>query len=115
MPESIVLGLKLAGIGMGIVFVVLAVISFIIGLIRRIDDHWQKREVMESEAALTKTPNIDDITLILISAAVATILQGRHRIHRIRRVEPGDSTRSPWSIQGRTILLGSHVFQKKKD
>ena len=115
MSESIVLGLKLTFIGMGIVYMVLALIALIVYFVRKIDDRaagWEKREEIQAEQALQQEPTIDNLTLVLISAAVATTISGRHRIHSIHRVNPGGSSNSVWSMQGRSTLLGSHSVQK---
>jgi hypothetical protein len=64
------------------------------------------REQQRPKAAVI--PEIDDVTLLCIAAAVATVLAGRGRVTHIRRLLPSDSPRSAWSLQGRMILLGSH-------
>lgn len=114
MSEMIVFSLRFAAIALLIVFSALAFISFIISLIKRADDHWQKGEQAQAEAALEKEPSIDSLTLILITAAAATILQGRFHIKRVRRLLPAASAKGPWSMQGRAVLLGSHIVGKKR-
>jgi Na+-transporting methylmalonyl-CoA/oxaloacetate decarboxylase gamma subunit len=101
-------------IGLVIVFGVLTIISFAIFMVRKIDDKWQAHEEKNRHLALGKTQNIDDTTLILISAAVATYVGGRFIIHKVR-VLPRNVRRTPWSSQGRAVLLGSHTVIRKQD
>jgi len=114
MPEWLSFGLKFAVIGITIVFGVLAIISIAISLIRRGNDAWQKHEDIQKETATEKEQNIDTTTLVLISAAVATMLQGRFHIKSVRRILPANAQRGPWSVQGRAVLLGSHEVPKKR-
>nr|MBN2276615.1 OadG family protein [candidate division Zixibacteria bacterium] len=106
--------LKFAVIGITIVFVSLALIAVAISLIRRLDDRWQKGEEKSKRDAVSKPQNIDTITLVLISAAVGTMFQGRYHIRSVRRLMPYGGAKSPWSVQGRAILHGSHVVPKKR-
>jgi sodium pump decarboxylase gamma subunit len=117
MSENLLFGIKFSIIGMGIVFVVLITVALIVAAIRRLDRGWKTREQKHEETALAVAPSIDDTTLVLISAAVATLLTGRHRIRSVRRVQPGAHGSSPWSVQGRIFLHGSHSISKqgKKD
>jgi ABC-type antimicrobial peptide transport system permease subunit len=114
MSETLSFSIRFAIIGILIVFGCLALIVGCISLIRRLDRRWQARESAETESALNKSPSIDTTTLILISAAVATMLQGRFYIRKVRRLLPRDAMRGPWSMQGRAILHGSHVVSKKR-
>jgi Na+-transporting methylmalonyl-CoA/oxaloacetate decarboxylase gamma subunit len=117
MTEIVRYGLRLTVAGMGIVFLVLAFIATVVTVIRVLDRIRIKKQSrsLSQESSLTKTQTIDDTTLVLISAAVATILKGRHRIRRIRKVVPVSSSGSPWSMQGRATLLGSHVLPKQSE
>ena len=114
MPEWLSFGLQFAVIWIAIVFGALATISIAVSLIRRGNDVWQKREAVQKETATEKEQNIDTTTVVLISAAVATMLQGRFHIKSIRRILPANAQRGPWSVQGRAVLLGSHVVPKKR-
>jgi Na+-transporting methylmalonyl-CoA/oxaloacetate decarboxylase gamma subunit len=105
-------GLGLALIGIVIVFIVLAFLSTIIALVSRVDERWQRKEKAAAEAALTKSPTIDNVTMVLIAAAVATYLTGRAHIRRVRRLLPRDAPSSPWSHQGRLVLMGSHAIRR---
>ena len=109
MPDYLVL----ACVGIGIVFAVQLSITLVVALIRRVDQKWQEKEKETAQSALHKEPTLDDTTIVLISAAVATLVGGRHRIHSIRRLLPPRSTSSPWSSQGRSVLQGSHVVVRK--
>jgi hypothetical protein len=105
--------LALALAGLVIVFGVLLLISLLLTLFRRLDDRWQLREKEEEEAARTREPTIDDTTLVLISAAVSAVVVGRFRVKRIRRLLSPGQKRTPWSVQGRLILLGSHAVRRR--
>ena len=112
MNPSISLGINLTIAGTLIVFIILTFIAVVIKVISYFDRDWQNREQNQLVEAMTRPSSIDDISLVLITAAIATVLQGRHRIRRITRLEPSSQT-SVWSIQGRSVLLGSHIITKK--
>lgn len=101
-------------VGVLIVFTALAIISAAIAVIRRLDAGWQTKEKEADEAAFGKDQTIDNTTLVLIIAAVSTMIQGRFHIQRVRRLMPSDSPGGGWSAHGRAILHGSHVVQKKR-
>ena len=115
MSESLRFSLEFSVIGLAIVFASLTIISFAISLIRRADGGWKKQEKAASDAAVSKQQNIDTTTLILISAAAATMVTGRFHIRKVRRLMRDDSHRSPWSLQGRAVLHGSHVLPKGRN
>lgn len=104
--------LEISLVGIAIVFVVLAMTAGVVALMGRLDRRWQQREAEEAEAALVSEPTIDATTLVLISAAVATYLQGRYRIRSVRRVAVPQRSHG-WSAQGRAVLMGSHVVPRK--
>ena len=114
MPEWLSFGLSFAVIGIAIVFVALAIIAIAVALIKRIDDSWQVREKRQRDEALDKEQSIDTTTLVLITAAVATMIQGRFHIKKVRRLLPISAQKSPWSVEGRAILHGSHVVPRKR-
>ncbi len=99
-------------VGLGVVFVALWVIVGVVSIMRRLDVKWQAREEAAEEAAFGKSPTIDYTTLVLISAAVATVFLGRARIRRVRRILGADFVSSPWSVTGRAVLQGSHIITK---
>ncbi|MBU1430621.1 OadG family protein [Myxococcota bacterium] len=106
--------LLLSAVGLSVVFFVLAVIALVIAFIGRLDARWGEAEIAHKAAAVDKTPTLDHTTVVLISAAVATLLQGRGRIRRIRPLKPQDGA-SPWSQQARAHLQGSHIIRPKRD
>ena len=111
MENQLAFGINLSLVGITVVFLILTVIAGMVSLIRLLDGDWKSREKKQKQEALDKPQSIDDLTLVLISAAVATMIQGRHRIRSVTRVTPSGGS-SPWSMQGRSSLLGSHVIQK---
>ncbi|MDX2473786.1 MAG: OadG family transporter subunit [Candidatus Krumholzibacteria bacterium] len=105
---------SLAIAGVLIVFGVLALISLVVALLKKLDGRWQDHERRVDEAAVTREPTIDNTTLVLISAAAATVVQGRFRVRRIHRLLSPKRKRTPWSAQGRLILQGSHTVRRKR-
>ncbi len=114
MSETMNFSLSFAAIGISIVFAALAIISAVVALMRRADDRWQAHEQAQKAAAVEREPTIDNTTIVLIAAAVATFVQGRHHIRRVRRLLPSDAKRGPWSTQGRAVLHGSHIMHKNR-
>ncbi|MBD3257261.1 hypothetical protein GF377_02420 [candidate division GN15 bacterium] len=113
MPEWFDFTLNFAIVGLLIVFGVLTLISIAVALIRRADDRWQAHEQAQEEAALEKEPTVDNLTIVLISAAAATMVSGRFHIRRVRRLMPASAAKGSWSAHGRAILHGSHVLPKR--
>ena len=102
----------LAVSGLVIVFCVLALSAGVVAVFKRLDDHWQEQERLNEAKAVDKAPTIDDTTLLLITAACATVVAGRFKVRRIRRLLSPQTKRTPWSAQGRLILQGSHTVQR---
>lgn len=102
----------LAFAGIVIVFSVLSLIALVVAIFKRLDDHWQKQEEVAAVKALDKAPSIDETTLLLITAAAATVVAGRFRVRRIRRLLSPKTKRTPWSAQGRLTLQGSHTVNR---
>jgi Na+-transporting methylmalonyl-CoA/oxaloacetate decarboxylase gamma subunit len=102
----------LAVAGLVIVFSVLALIALMVAVFKRLDNHWQGQEKAALARALEKKPTIDDTTLVLITAAAATVVAGRFRVRRIRRLLSPQARRTAWSAQGRMTLQGSHMVQR---
>ena len=101
-------GLALALTGILVVFVVLSLIAVLVASFGYLDRRFTAQDSSQEKAE--QAAEIDNITLLLISAAVATVMRGRHRIHRIRRLEKiGNS----WQQSGRATLHASHVIPKK--
>jgi len=105
--------LALSVVGILVVFGVLAMIALVVGAIRKMDDGWKEQEQVKEAEALEKQPTIDDTTAVLIAAACATVITGRFRVRRIRRLLSPRTRRTPWSAQGRLILQGSHSVTRK--
>ena len=98
---------QLAISGFLIVFMVLLLITLLVSLLQRLD----KMQPAASKAAKEQT--IDNLTLVLISAAVTAMLQQqKHRIRRIHRIPAASQAGASWSSTGRVILHGSHVITK---
>jgi len=105
-------GIEITLVGITVVFLALLLIAGAVSLMRRLDERWQRSETAAEEAAFGKSPTIDYTTLVLVSAAVATIFLGRARVRSVRRLLPTDFVASPWSVTGRSVLQGSHVISK---
>ena len=114
MSAELLEGLTIAAVGLVSVFVVLTAITLIVGRMRWLDGVLEARAAQRALVSSPEPPkqNIDDITLVLISAAVATVLQGRYHIRAIRRL-PRQPGKGSWSQQGRAELQGSHVIARK--
>ena len=101
-------------VGVAIVFSVLTIIALVVAFFKRLDDHWQKQEELVDAKALEKEQTIDMTTLMLISAAVATVVGGRFRVRKIHRLLSPKTKRTPWSSRGRLTLQGSHTIRRGK-
>lgn len=116
MSQDLIFSFRFAGIAIILVFSALAIISTAIYYASKLDKYFSGRkktsEQDEGQAA-GQTSNIDNLTLVLISAAAATMIQGRFHIKKVRRLMPGDHVNSPWATRGLAILHGSHVIEKK--
>jgi len=112
--ESMEFILRFSLVGILIVFAALTIIAIAITWIRKADDGWQAKETKLAEEALDKEPTVDTTTLLLISAACATIVGGKFFIRSVRRLRPMDTGIGPWAHQGRSVLLGSHIVGKKR-
>jgi len=101
-------------VGVAIVFSVLTIIALVVAFFKRLDDHWQKQEELVDAKALEKEQTIDMTTLMLISAAVATVVGGRFRVRKIHRLLSPKTKRTPCSSRGRLTLQGSHTIRRGK-
>lgn len=99
-------------IGFLIVFITLFALVLMVSFIKWIDKRWEERETMQKEAALNKPQNIDNTTLILISAAIGAYFQGRARIRRVRVLPHMAKQGGSWAFQARANLQGSHFLKK---
>ncbi len=108
--DTLMQNMPLALVGLLIVFAVQLIIAMAIYFVRQFDEKWRHQEKRRNAEVLDREPTIDATTVVLIAAAAATVLRGRHRIRSIRRLMPADHRRSPWSAQGRAVLQGSHAI-----
>ncbi|MFO7769151.1 MAG: OadG family protein [bacterium] len=107
-------GLVLSAAGIVMVFGVLALISLAVKTMSRLDERRLAKASEKEAGPAESSPTIDNTTLVLITAAVATMIEGRFRIRSVRRLLPAENPHSPWATQGRSVLLGSHIMPKKK-
>ncbi len=107
------LGLEISLIGMGVVYLGLLLVTGAITLMRRLDERWRAAEKQGEVEALLAAPTIDSTTLVLLAAAAATLVDGRHRIRGVRRMLPGEGAASAWAVTGRAVLQGSHVMSSR--
>lgn len=111
--ENLRFGFEISLIGMGVVFIGLLMVTGAITAMRRLDERWRETERRGEADALEAPPTIDSTTLVLIAAAAATMIEGRHRIRGVRRMLPGESAASAWAITGRAVLQGSHTIANR--
>ena len=111
--DTLSFGLEISLIGMGVVYLGVLLVTGAITLMRRLDERWQTAERQSEADALMAAPTIDSTTLVLLAAAVATMVAGRHRIRGVRRMLPGESAASAWSVTGRAVIQGSHVMSQR--
>lgn len=99
-------------VGIFITFTALFILVIIVNFLKWLDHKWEEREHHEEKEAYSKHQNVDDTTLVLISAAIATYFKGRAVIKRVR-VLPNSARRGgTWATQARTVLQSSHVTKK---
>ncbi|MGD9807690.1 MAG: OadG family protein [Deferribacterales bacterium] len=108
--------LKLSLAGMLIVFASLILIAFAISLMRTIDEKMTERKEARNAPEPEPEQTIDNLTLVLISAAASAALQQRSfRIRSVRRVVSRDAKIAGWTMEGRSVLHGSHVLNVKTE
>jgi len=116
MQPEMYYALKLSAAGMLIVFTSLVLIAFAISLMRNIDEKLIKAKEAKNAPEEEQEQNIDNLTLVLISAAAAaTIQQKNYRIRSVRRVISRDARIAGWTMEGRSVLHGSHVLNVKTE
>lgn len=89
---------------LGTLFVLVSIVTFM----KWLDGQWEHREASHKEKALQMPQNIDNTTLVLISAAIGAYFQGRARIRRVRVLPKTAKQGGSWAFQARTSLQGSH-------
>lgn len=114
MSNDFIFGLKFSLVGMVIVFISLIIISFSIRLMRMLDERASKLGKPKDEISKPEEQNVDNLTLVLISAAAAATVNKKFKIKSVRRMVSRDSAGS-WTVQGRSVLHGSHVLNLKSD
>lgn len=113
--DPIVFALQLTFTGMGVVFLALLLLSFLIGLSQRFLAPPAEPEVEISVIESTPTPStialpsgdgLTPETMAAITAAITVAIGSRYRIKRIRYLE--DHAPDAWSRQGRVTIMTSH-------
>lgn len=112
MSESLLSSLGMSFVGVFIVFSTLFILVLLVSFIKWADGKWEERELMEKENALMKQQTIDDTTLVLISAAIATYFKGRAVIRRVRVLPKAPKRGGLWATQARAVLQSSHITKK---
>lgn len=108
-------GIQITIIGLIVVFISLALIAVIIGVVLGRVDEWfvqlkrSQSKAKEAEAPLVELPadQLSPELLAVISAAVTVAIDKKIRIKMIRyRRVPAQPT---WSVQGRATIMASHT------
>lgn len=116
MTAEMTYALKLSGAGMIIVFSSLVLIAFAISMMRKIDEKLTEIKEARNQPEPEPEQTIDNLTLVLISAATATAVRNHNfRIRSVRRVISRDARIAGWTMEGRSVLHGSHVLNVKTD
>lgn len=106
-------GLLVTATGIVVVFAVLLIMIIFINIFKKLDYMWEHRENAEKAEMLNKEQNIDDTTLVLISAAVAAYTHNRAKIRRVRVLPSRAKQGGNWAMQARSVLQTSHSRGKK--
>ncbi|PLX70133.1 MAG: hypothetical protein C0603_04115 [Denitrovibrio sp.] len=116
MEPNLIEALKLSAAGMLIVFSSLIIIALVISVMRSLDEKYTKAQERKNAPAPVKQQTLDNLTLVLISAATATVLQNKqYRMRSIRKIVSRDATVAGWAMEGRSVLHGSHVMNVKTE
>ena len=105
MSETLQQNLPLAVVGLLIVFTVQTIIAMTISGLRQLDEKWRFQEKADNAEALDREPTVDATTVVLVSAAAATVLRGRFRIRSIRRLMPASVSHSGRSRWNRIVIF----------
>jgi len=118
MPDQdpFVVGLQLTGMGMGVVFVALILLSSAVALFQYINQQFIDTKSNQNRASAVSAPttnntvvDADGITpelMSIITAAATVSLRKKIRVRRIRY--RAMSPESAWSRQGRVSIMASH-------
>lgn len=116
MEHNIIYAFNLSVAGIGIVFASLILIAIAIRTMRSIDEALIKKREQKDVPESAKEQTLDNLTLVLISAAVAAKLQEKkYAIRNVRRIVSRDATIASWTMEGLGVLHGSHVINLNKD
>ncbi len=118
----IVEGLMVTATGIGVVFAVLVIMIIFINIFKKVEHSLDKASALftkkansednSTEQDKTKEQNIDNTTLILISAAVAAYTHNKASIRRIRVLPTKAKQGGNWAMQARSALQSSHSGKK---
>ena len=113
-------GVMVTIVGMGVVFAVLVIMILFINLFKKVEPLLDRAGAFFSknkgEAAAQNSQeaqNIDNTTLVLISAAVAAYTHNKARIRRIRVLPSKAKQGGNWAMQARSALQSSHSGKNK--
>ncbi len=112
MSEAFLSSVTISFVGVFIVFATLFILVLFVSFIKWADGKWEERELLEKENALMKQQTIDDTTLVLVSAAIATYFKGRAVIRRVRVLPKSPKQGGLWATQARSVLQSSHITKK---
>ncbi len=109
-------GLKVTATGIGVVFAVLLIMIIFINVIKKseyvleglLNSMGKKSGSQADTADSQKDQNIDNTTLVLISAAVAAYTHKKARIRRISVLPSRAKQGGNWAMQARSALQSSH-------
>lgn len=119
--EQIGWGLKIAAIGMGVVFSALVLVALAISIFRIDFKRNKKNEKQENKAenvAVAQVPvpvaedTISPEVIAAISAAVAVVLDGSYRITKVQHHK---SNSSAWKNQGIMNIMNSHNIEVRRN
>lgn len=114
-------GLLVTATGIGVVFAVLVIMIIFIDLFKSLEPLLDKAGALfakkgsKDESAAQdsqKEQNIDNTTLVLISAAVAAYTHNKARIRRVRVLPAKAKQGGNWAMQARSALQASHGGKK---
>lgn len=112
-------GLKVTATGIGVVFAVLVIMIIFINVIKAAEPAIEKllksvRGTLGTKGAddishdSVNDQNIDNTTLVLISAAVAAYTHNKAKIRRVRVLPAKAKQGGNWAMQARSALQSSH-------
>lgn len=114
-------GLLVTATGIGVVFAVLVIMIIFINLFKALEPMLDKVGKMFAkkdskgevdEQNSQEEQNIDNTTLVLISAAVAVYTHNKARVRRVRVLPAKAKQGGNWVMQARSALQASHIGKK---